>query len=210
MRSADIPWRDALGCIAVDGQHFSAQEVSDFCSLLFLAEQVLVVGTGRNEPAATMLATQLTALGYSVHGVARLRTVEATDTVVIVNGPAPDQPSVLEPLLRSATETGAVLLAIVAEDCSTVLTLADATITIPVPDPRGRADDSLLACTAFDLLAALTVAIVGRDLAGRLTPDTYPAPPLLTSYNQPSALPAVPTDDDFQTRTLTACSRNAE
>ena len=210
MRSADVPWRDALDCIAVDGQHISTQEVSDFCSLLFLAEQVLVVGPGRNEPAATMLATQLTALGYSVHGVERLRTVEATDTVVIVNGPAPHQQSVLDPLLRSATETGAVLLAIAAEDCSTVLTLADAAITIPLPNPRGRTDDSLLACTAFDLLAALTVAIVGRDLAGRLTPDTYPAPPLLTSHNQPSAVPAAPTDDDFQTRTLTACSRNAE
>ena len=59
-RSADVPWRDALDCIAVDGQHISAQEVSDFCSLLFLAEQVLVVGPGRNEPPATMLATQLT------------------------------------------------------------------------------------------------------------------------------------------------------
>ena len=65
-----------------------------------------------------MLATELTTLGYSVHGVERLRTVEATDTVVVVNGPAPHQRSVLDPLLRSATETGAVLLAIAAEDCS--------------------------------------------------------------------------------------------
>jgi hypothetical protein len=52
-RSADVPWRDALDCIAVDGQHISTQAVSDFCSLLFLAEQVIVVGLGRNEPPAT-------------------------------------------------------------------------------------------------------------------------------------------------------------
>ena len=210
MRSADVPWRDALDCIAVDGQHFSAQEVSDFCSLLFLAEQVLVVGTGRHEPAATMLATELSTLGYSVHGVERLRTVAATDTVVVINGPAPHQRSVLDPLLRSTTETGAVLLAIAAEDCSAVLTLADAVITIPLPSPPGRTDDSLLACTAFDLLAALTVAIVGRDLAGRRSPDTYPDPPWMTSHNQPAAVAAAPTEDDFQYRTLTACSRNAE
>ena len=209
MRSADVPWRDALDCIAVDGQHISTQEVSDFCSLLFLAEQVLVVGPGRSEPAATMLAAQLSALGYSVHGVERLRTVEATHTVVVVTGPAPYQQSVLDPLLRPATETGAVLLAIAAEDCSAVLTLADAAITIPLPKPRKHTEGSLLGCTAFDLLAALTVAIVGRDLAGRLTPDSYPAPPLW-SQNEPSASTAAPTDDDFQTRTFTACSRNAE
>jgi D-arabinose 5-phosphate isomerase GutQ len=210
MRSTDVLWRDALACIAVDGQHISTQEVSDFCSLLFLADHIHIVGPGRNEPAATMLAAQLTTLGYSVHGVEQLRTVEASDTVVIVNGPAPHQQSVLDPLLRSATETGAVLLAIAAEDCSALLTLADAAITIPLPKPRGRTDGSLLGCTAFDLLAALTVAIVGRDLAGRLSPDTYPAPPVMTSHTQPPAVPAAPTDDDFQTRTLTACSRNAE
>lgn len=210
MRSADVPWREALDCIAVDGQHISTQEVSDFCSLLFLAEQVLVVGPGRSEPAATMLAAQLSALGYSVHGVERLRTVEATDTVVVVTGPAPHQRSVLDPLLRSATETGAVLLAIAAEDCSAVLTLADAAIAIPLPKPRKHTEGSLLGCTAFDLLASLTVAIVGRDLAGRLTPDSYPAQPLWTSHNVPSASTAAPTDDDCQTRTLTACSRNVE
>lgn len=202
-RSADAPWRDALDCIAVDGQHISAQEVSDFCSLLFLAEQVLIMAPGRNEPAATMLATQLTTLGYSVHGVERLRTVEATDTVVVVLGPVRHQQPVLGPLLRPATETGAVLLAIAAEDCSTVLRLADAAITIPLPRPQGRTDDSLLASAAFDLLVSLTVAIVGRDLAGRLTPDTYPATPLLNSHNRSSAVRAAPTDDDFQTRTLT-------
>ena len=41
------------------------------------------------------------------------------------------------PLLRSVTESGAVLLAIAAGGCSGLLTLADAAITIPCPDRGG-------------------------------------------------------------------------
>lgn len=168
-RSADVAWRDALNCIAIDGQGLSAQEVSDFCSVLFLAERVHVVGPGRHEPAAKLLAAQLRTLGYVVHGVDRLGTVEATDTMVMIAGPSRhDRQSTPHPLPRSMTESGAVLLAIAASGCSALLTLADATITIPLPRPRGRTDDSHLARVAFDLMASLTVDVVGRNLAGRI------------------------------------------
>ena len=94
-------------CIAVDGQGLSAQEVSDFCSVLFLAERVHVAGRGRNEPAAKLLAAQLRTLGYVVHGVDRLGTVEATDTMVMIDGPSPhDRHSTPHLLLRSMTESG--------------------------------------------------------------------------------------------------------
>ena len=74
-----------------------------------------------------------------------------------------------DPLLRPVTESGAVLLAIAADDCAPLLTLADAAITIPLPGPRRPPDDSHLARVAFELLVSLTVDVVGRDLAGRIT-----------------------------------------
>ena len=84
--SADRSWADALDYIEVDGRSISAPEVSDFCSLLYLAERIHVVGRGGSTSAAHRLATQLTRLNYPVQ-VDRLGTVEDTDTVVAFCGP---------------------------------------------------------------------------------------------------------------------------
>ncbi len=219
VESADVSWRDALDCIAVDGRHISAQEVSDFCSVLSLAERVHIVGAGRTEPAMSMLAAQLTGLGYPVYGAEWLTAVEASDTVVIINGPpSPNQRSLLDPLLRPAIEAGAVLLAIATDGWSPVLTLADAGIAIPLPRPRGRANDRLLACAAFDLLVSLIVDVVGQDLAGRITSHRYATRPWLTSRAQSSAAAAAvlaaSTDREFSDpgpdRVLMRCSAGGQ
>ena len=117
-RSADRSWRNALDYIAVDGRCISALEVSDFCSVLYLAERVHVVGRGGSKFAANRLATQLTTLNYPVQ-VDGLGTVEATDTVVAICGPDfRDRQSVADVMPRPAADTGAVLLAIAADDGS--------------------------------------------------------------------------------------------
>ena len=161
--SADRSWRNALDYIAVDGRSISAAEVSDFCSVLYLAERVHVVGRGGSKSAAHRLATQLTTLNYPVQ-VDRLGTVEATDTVVAICGPDfRDRQSVADVMPRPAADTGAVLLAIAADDCSSLLRLADAVITIPLPRPRGRMEDDQPACVLFELLG---LADRGRHRAG--------------------------------------------
>ncbi len=173
-RSADRSWRNALDYIAVDGRCISALEVSDFCSVLYLAERVHVVGAGGSKLAATRLATQLTTLNFPVQ-VDRLGTVEATDTVVAICGPAfRYRQSVAEVMPRPAADTGAVLLAIAADECSSWLRLADAVITIPLPRPRGRMEDDQPACVLFELLVSLTVDVIGWDLAGRISSKVYP------------------------------------
>ncbi len=117
-RSADRSWGNALNYISVDGRVISALEVSDFCSVLYLAERVHVVGRGGSRFAANRLATQLTTLNYPVQ-VDRLATVEATDTVVVICGPdLRDRQSVADVMPRAAADTGGVLLAIAADDCS--------------------------------------------------------------------------------------------
>ncbi len=172
-RSADRSWGNALNYIAVDGRFISALEVSDFCSVLYLAERVHVVGRGGSRFAANRLATQLTTLNYPVQ-VDRLATVEATDTVVVICGPdLRDRQSVADVMPRTAADTGAVLLAIAADDCSSLLRLADAVVTIPLPRPRRRMDDQP-ACVLFELLVSLTVDVIGRDLAGRISSKAYP------------------------------------
>ena len=125
-RPSPPSWRAALDCIAVDEQHVSAREVEDFCSLLSIAERVHVVGWRGGGHAATVLATKLTSLGYPTHGVGDRSVVEATDTVVAVCGPDPAgrEPSSL-PTLRYLTGSGAVLLAIVSDDATPLLTVAD-------------------------------------------------------------------------------------
>ena len=64
--SADRSWTDALDYIEVDGRSISASQVSDFCSLLYLAERIHVVARGGSTSAAHRLATQLTGLNYPV------------------------------------------------------------------------------------------------------------------------------------------------
>ncbi len=173
-RSADRSWRNALDYIAVDGRCISALEVSDFCSVLYLAERVHVVGRGGSKFAANRLATQLTTLNYPVQ-VDGLGTVEATDTVVAICGPDfRDRQSVADVMPRPAADIGAVLLAIAADDGSSFPRLADAVITIPLPRPRGRMEDDQPACVLFELLVSLTVDVIGRDLAGRISSNVYP------------------------------------
>ncbi len=167
-RASPSSWRAALDCISVDEQHVSAREVEDFCSLLSIAERVHVVGWRGGGHAATVLATLLTSLGYPTHGVGDRSVVEATDTVVAVCGPDPSGREPLSvPTLRSLTGSGAVLLAIVSADATPLLTVADVTITVPLPRPRGG-DDIALASAAFDLMASMTADVIRRELTGRI------------------------------------------
>ena len=102
--NTDVAGRDVSDCIVVDGRYLSAQEVSDFCSVLSLAERVHVLGRGGSHPATNLLAAHLVALGYPVHGDGRLRMVEPTDTVVTICGPGPyDGQFMPDPLLRPVT-----------------------------------------------------------------------------------------------------------
>ena len=89
-RSADVSWRDALelhrgrraGSFRLRKCRTSAR-----CSSS-LSGSTSQAGEGTNRPQ-NCLAAQLTTLGYVVHGVDRLGTVEATDTVVMIDGPEP-------------------------------------------------------------------------------------------------------------------------
>ena len=182
--SADRSWADALDYIEVDGRSISAPEVSDFCSLLYLAERIHVVGRGGSKSAAHRLATQLTMLNYPVQ-VDRLGTVEATDTVVAICGPDfRDRHCVADVMPRLAADTGAVLLAIADDDCASLLRLADAVITIPLPRPRRRMEDNQPACVLFELLVSLTIDVIGRDLAGRINSRVDP----IAAHQLPAAV----------------------
>ena len=97
-----------------------------------------------------------------------------------------------------------------------LLTLADAAITIPVPRPRRAPDDRHLARVAFDLLVSLTVNVVARNLAGRITsrndhPTTDHQPLAAVDpadKSRPSTLPA-PMEHESSDLTLTARSGGA-
>ena len=181
---ADRLWADALNYIEVDGRSISAPEVSDFCSLLYLAERIHVVGRGGSKSAAHTLATQLTMLNYPVQ-VDRLGTVEATDIVVAIWAPDfRDRHSVADVMPRLAADTGTVLLAIADDDCATLLRPAEAVITIPLPRPRRRMEDNQPAFVIFELLVSLTIDVIGRDLAGRINRRVDP----IAAHQLPAAV----------------------
>jgi hypothetical protein len=130
------------------------------------------------------LATQLTMLNYPVQ-VDRLGTIEATDTVVAICGPDfRDRHFVADVMPRLAADTGAVLLAIADDDCASLLRLADAVITIPLPRPQRRMEDNQPACVLFELLVSLTLEVIGRDLAGRINSRVDP----IAAHQLPAAV----------------------
>ena len=161
-------WATAAQHIAIDGLPLAAEELSDVCSLLLLADRVHVFSLGAAYEAAELLGGQLRGLGWSsaIHRDApsATATVAETDTVVVFSASRS-----LDDLdltrLESVTGTRAVLIAIAPADAVDVVRLADAVVTVPIP---ARMESRAMRHIVFDLLACLVVDVIGRDLCRRL------------------------------------------
>jgi hypothetical protein len=166
---SDFVWAQVLETIRIDGQTISPGEVADFCSLLSVADRVLVANLAEAQRAAYAMCSALTSLGFAVRSLTAATGIKGSDTVVVFAGPGveDDDAGVVWPVVRS----GAMLLAVTATmSPPPPLRRADASVSIPVRLARyPRQREESFSRTAFDLMALIVVGAVECGLTELLT-----------------------------------------
>jgi DNA-binding MurR/RpiR family transcriptional regulator len=120
-----LAWDDLLSA-RVD------QEVSDFCSLLMVADRVFVAGEAEHPAPASLLALCLAELGFAarIADCANLADVTPDDVVVVVDLTGS---SALATQLQSALQSRPILLAITAGSLLSPL-VVQAAVAVILPD----------------------------------------------------------------------------
>lgn len=164
--TADRSPRGTGGCAAY---LLDQEELRDFCSLLSLAERILIASPDADATAARLLSVVLEDLGFvaQVVDARTIQRVQRYDTVVAVCAAEAD--SGLIDLLRPALRARAVLLAVTVSPRSALLPLADAAVTVSAPDEGWLPADPSSPSGAFDLRLIVAVDAIRRDLDRRRT-----------------------------------------
>lgn len=161
--SADMT---ALSAHCVCAAHPSEEEVGDFCTLLSLADRVLLANADPDTTAARLLGVCLDELGFptEVLDAGTMHSVQRYDTVVVFCSSAtdPDLMNLLQPVLQ----VGAVLLAVTVGGPSAFLRLADAALINP-PSSSGALSEQDRPQVSFDLRSIIAVDAIRRDLVRR-------------------------------------------
>jgi DNA-binding MurR/RpiR family transcriptional regulator len=157
------PWSTRAGAAYVP----DPEELRDLCSLLSLADRVLIASSDADAIAARLLGVVLEDLGFFAQ-VVNARTiprVDPYDTVVAVCSAEVD-PALIH-LLRPALQARAALLAVTVSRRSALLPLADAAITVPGLPDGGPAAGQTAFSVGFDLRLIVAVDAIRRDLESR-------------------------------------------
>jgi DNA-binding MurR/RpiR family transcriptional regulator len=144
------------------------EELRDFCSLLSLADRVLIASPDADATAARLLSLVLEDLGLiaQVVDARTIHRVQRYDTVVAVCAAGVD-PGLIH-LLRPALQARAVLLAVTVSRRSALLPLADAAVTVSAPADGWLPADPSSPSGGFDLRLMVAVDAIRRDLDRRL------------------------------------------
>ena len=80
-----LTWDEILPLVAVHRELLNDEEISDFCSLLMLADRVLIAGDAEHMAPARLLTACLTELGFSAHIADCMASSEVTahDALVV-------------------------------------------------------------------------------------------------------------------------------
>ena len=143
------------------------REVRDWCSLLSLADRVLIASPDADATVAQLLTVVLEDLGFIAQVVngRTIHCVDAHDTVVAVC--AADVDPALIRLLRPVRSARAVLLAVTVSQRSALLPLADAAITVPARAHGGPPTDQASFSVGLDVRLIVAVDAIRRDLRRR-------------------------------------------
>jgi DNA-binding MurR/RpiR family transcriptional regulator len=163
MRAASAELAPCADCACA--AFLSQEEVRDFCSLLTLADRVLIAGPDAETTAAQLLTLCLDEYGFlaEIVDARTMQWVQPSDTVVAFWGS--QTATALMDLLRPALEARAILLAVTVDQPSALLQRADAAITLPPLSNGGRYADQ--GSPGFDLLSIIAVDAIRRDLTLR-------------------------------------------
>jgi DNA-binding MurR/RpiR family transcriptional regulator len=157
------PWTTGRGIASMRDE----EELRDFCSLLTLADRVLLASPDADATATRLLSVVLEDLDFiaQVVNARTIHRVQPYDTVVALCAAEAD-PALID-LLRPAIEAGAVLLAVTVTRRSDLLPLADAAVTVSAPAVGRLPADRATSIGGFDLRLILAVDAIRRDLDRR-------------------------------------------
>lgn len=156
------PWSTRTGAFYPD-----PEELRDVCSLLSLADRILLVSPEADATVARLLSVVLEDLGFHAHVVTArtIQRVQPIDTVVAVCAAEVD-PALIH-LLRPVLAARAVLIAVTVSRQRALLPLADAAITVPAPLDGGFPADQSSSRPGLDLRLIVAVDAIRRDLERR-------------------------------------------
>jgi D-arabinose 5-phosphate isomerase GutQ len=149
----------------------SEEEVSDFCSVLSLADRVFVAGSADAMTMAGLFRLSLDESGFDAHvlDTTTVRHVDPADTVVAIAGPQPD--TALTDIVRFVVDTQAVLLAVATHRTPLLLRQADAAITVPWTTGTESVTEAS-AEDVFDLMSLIAIHAIRQDLTRRCSRDS--------------------------------------
>jgi len=162
--------RGALRGICACAVRISEEEVSAVCSVLSLADRVLVAGSADATTLAALFRLGLHEFGFDAYvpDTTTVRHVEPADTVVAIAGPQPD--AALTDIVRIVVDTQAVLLAVATHRTPLLLRRADAAITVPwtagTESMRQGSAEDVLHC-----MSLVAIHAIRRDLTRRCSRD---------------------------------------
>jgi D-arabinose 5-phosphate isomerase GutQ len=197
--------RVALRGICACAVRISQEEVSDFCSVLSLADRVFVAGSADATSLAALFRLGLHEFGFDAHvlDTTTVRHVEPADTVVAIAGPQPD--AALTDIVRIVVDTQAVLLAVATHRTPLLLRRADAAITVPwTAGTESMRKESAEA--VFDLMSLVTIHAIRRDLTRRCSRDS-PRGAAVDGFSHPTEHLSAPIPHSNTARGSTICNR---
>ena len=157
----------AAGSTHGDVVHPDPVELRDVCSLVSLADRVLLVSPAADSTVTRLLGVVLEDLGFHAQVVtaATVHLVRPCDTVVAVCAAEVDP--VFIRLLRPVLVARAVLLVVTVSARSALLPLADAAITLPTLSGGGPLAGQPSPSMGLDLRLVVAVDAIHRDLERR-------------------------------------------
>ena len=197
--------RVALRGIGACTVRISEEEVSDFCSVLSLADRVFVAGSADATTLAALFRLSLHEFGFDaqVLDTTTVRHVEPADTVIAIAGPQPD--AALTDIVRIVVDTQAVLLAVATQRTPLLLRRADAAITVPwTAGTESMRKES--AEEVFDLMSLVAIHAIRRDLTRRRSRDNPPGA-TVDGFTHPADHLSAPIPHSNTARGSTICNR---
>ena len=162
-----LTWDEILPLVSVHRELLYGEEVSDFCSLLMLADRVLVAGEAEHTAPARLLTVCLTELGFAAHIADSMTIADVTpdDTLVVLDLTGSEA---LGRLLEPALKAHPILLAVTAGSLfSPVAKQADAIVTLPIWPSSPTLQDQHMYIAGLQLMCFLVVDALRLNLLER-------------------------------------------
>ena len=165
-----LTWDEILPLVSAHRELLDGEEVSDFCSLLTLADRIFVAGEAEHSAPTRLLTVCLTELGFAAYiaDCMTISDVTPDDTLVVLDITGS---GALWGLVEPVLKVRPILLAVTAgAPFSPLAKQADATVSLPIWSPPSLRDQHMHV-TGLRLLCFLIVDAIRLNLLQRTRID---------------------------------------